>query len=234
MPVSSPCAPADGWSVTRGQTGQLRQDPFEAATPAPAHPCETLLGRQRVRGRESGQPRHLLVDPRVVLHRAGAQRIQALVDREVQARKPREVARDLDLRDLGLPRDLAAQQRRGDRRRSPARRAEAASSRPCPRPSARRPAAPRAAPGEAVRSRRRLFFDLHAHAALPARAATRRSISALWFISVTATRNRRVSFASQRDKRDAGEDFLPGQARQQRAGVLGRLRPTNSLKVGAA
>ena len=71
-------------------------------------------------GMRLGQPldaRHKLVDARVVLHRARAQRIHAQVDGVVPRREPREVADDLDLAQLRQqPRRLAmriAQQRRG-------------------------------------------------------------------------------------------------------------------------
>ncbi|HLE60768.1 MAG TPA: aminomethyl-transferring glycine dehydrogenase subunit GcvPA, partial [Thermoanaerobaculaceae bacterium] len=40
---------------------------------------ELVLGLQRVELREPGEAHHLLVDPRVVLHRAGAERVQPLV-----------------------------------------------------------------------------------------------------------------------------------------------------------
>ena len=42
-----------------------------------------------------------LIDARVVLHGAGAQRIHAQVDRVVPSREPREVADDLDFAQLG-------------------------------------------------------------------------------------------------------------------------------------
>ena len=46
------------------------------------------------------QPRHKFVYPRVVLHRAAAQRIHPQIDRVVPRREPREVANDLNLAQL--------------------------------------------------------------------------------------------------------------------------------------
>ena len=107
MPASSPWAPAEGCSVTRARpvsSARIALEPPGQLERALGH----LLGRERVRRREAGQARDLLVDPRVVLHRAGAERIEARVDREVQLREAREVADDVDLGDLGLALDLAA------------------------------------------------------------------------------------------------------------------------------
>ena len=99
-----------------GEPGQLGEDALE-----PPGQLQGALGHrlrsEGVRRREARQARHLFVRPRVVLHGAGAQRIEALVDREIQAREPREVAGDLDLGDLGLAGDLAAAQALGDRDR---------------------------------------------------------------------------------------------------------------------
>src|SRR5205823_728975 len=51
-----------------------------------------------------------LVDPRVVLHGAGAEWIEAGVDSEVARRELGEVPQDLRLRELGEPRRLRAAQ----------------------------------------------------------------------------------------------------------------------------
>ena len=84
MPVSSPCAPAAGCSVT-------------ASMPAIAHSVllqpvhhfqralHRLVGLQRVDAGEAGQAGHVLVDLGVVLHGAGAERIEAAVDAVVAA-----------------------------------------------------------------------------------------------------------------------------------------------------
>jgi hypothetical protein len=67
-----------------------------------------LLLLERVKSREAGQTDDHLVDARVVLHRAGAEGIEAGVDAEVAGRELREVAHELRLRDLGQPRRLSA------------------------------------------------------------------------------------------------------------------------------
>jgi hypothetical protein len=80
----------------------------------------TLAERLRqigMRIRNSLNRRDRLVHPRVVLHRAGAERIHAEVDRIVPCRQPREVANDLDLAHLRhhakITAQAIAQQRRG-------------------------------------------------------------------------------------------------------------------------
>src|SRR5690242_13241553 len=50
---------------------------------------------------QPGQPRQLLVEARVVLHRAGAERVEAAVDRVILLREPREVADHLRLAETG-------------------------------------------------------------------------------------------------------------------------------------
>ena len=136
-----------------GESRQLGEDALE-----PPGQLEGALGHrlrsEGVRRGEARQARHLFVRPRVVLHRAGAQRIETLVDRKVQPREPREVAGDLDLGDLGFPGDLAATQRLGDRdrRRHVQRRQRVADLSLAA--SARRPAARRAARGAGGRPRR--------------------------------------------------------------------------------
>ncbi len=60
---------------------------------------------------ETGEPRERrepLVDPRVVLHRAGAERVEARVHAEVAGRELGEVADELELRHLGQARRLGA------------------------------------------------------------------------------------------------------------------------------
>ena len=64
--------------------------------------------------RERDEP---LVDARVVLHRAGAERIEARVDAEVARRQLGEVPDQLELRHLGEPRRLGAPKRLGHLRR---------------------------------------------------------------------------------------------------------------------
>src|SRR5579871_100090 len=50
---------------------------------------------------EAGEPCHFLVQARIVLHRAGAERIEPRVDRIVHSRQPDEMAHDLRLRQTG-------------------------------------------------------------------------------------------------------------------------------------
>ena len=63
-----------------------------------------------VQARVTRQRRDPLVEPRVVLHRAGAERVETAVEVEVATREPVEVADDLRLGDLRQPRRLLAQQ----------------------------------------------------------------------------------------------------------------------------
>ena len=82
-----------------------------------------LLGRMQAG--VPGQRRDLLVQARVVLHRARAERVRARVEVEVAARETVVVAHDLGLGDLGQSRAFSAQQLRRDQlveRRSRARR----------------------------------------------------------------------------------------------------------------
>ncbi len=69
-----------------------------------------ILVLQRMEIDEPGEPRRDLVHARVVLHRAGAERIEAGVHSEVPRRQGREVANELGLRDLGQPGRLLAAQ----------------------------------------------------------------------------------------------------------------------------
>ena len=71
--------------------------------------------RQRVQPREAGHARHVLVDLRVVLHRARAERVEVRVEPVVHARQPRVVAHHVELRDLrqrgrGAAQELLGQQ----------------------------------------------------------------------------------------------------------------------------
>src|SRR3569832_530955 len=78
-----------------GQGGQpLHQvgDEFE-------HALHRLLRLERVDVAEARQPRHLLVEARVVLHRAGAERIEPGIDRVVHARQAHIVTDYLRLRE---------------------------------------------------------------------------------------------------------------------------------------
>src|SRR5260370_25469824 len=59
-------------------------------------------------GSDAVKPGYEFIDTRVVLHRAGAQRIHAQVDGEVPRRKAREVAENFDLADFGKSFDTRA------------------------------------------------------------------------------------------------------------------------------
>ena len=64
--------------------------------------------------REARQRDDALVDAWVVLHRAGAERVEARVDAEVAIGEVREVTNDLVLRELRQPRRARAGERRGN------------------------------------------------------------------------------------------------------------------------
>ena len=99
--------------------GDVRQaaDLGQRALEAP-HQLQRPLGALRVLRRvQAGvarQGRDALVEPRVVLHRARAERVGAGVEVEVAPRDPVVVADDLGLGDLGQVGGLLAQQVRRD------------------------------------------------------------------------------------------------------------------------
>ena len=85
MPQSSPCAPAFGRHRDRRHAGQLDQPVRQLVRSAPARPAPSTDRLQRMDVGEARQPRHLLVQARIVLHRARAERIEPAVDRVVLA-----------------------------------------------------------------------------------------------------------------------------------------------------
>ena len=91
----------------RVEPRDLREDLLQ-----PPHQLEralrALLLLVRVQIAEAGQHDDALVDARVVLHRAAAERVEAGVDPEVARRELGEVADDLRLGELGQPRRLGA------------------------------------------------------------------------------------------------------------------------------
>ncbi len=95
------------------QAGDLRQRPLQAP-----HQLERPLGAlgvlRGVQARVARQRRNALVDARVVLHRARAERVGPGVEVEVAARDPVVVAHDLGLGDLGELCGLGAQVLLGD------------------------------------------------------------------------------------------------------------------------
>jgi hypothetical protein len=95
--------PGGGLEGDRGQAGDLGEDSLQAP-----HQLEgslrALLFLQRMEILEAGQVDDPLVHARVVLHRAGPERIEAGVNAERPRREVREVADQLGLGDLGEPR----------------------------------------------------------------------------------------------------------------------------------
>ena len=103
--------------------GRLERDRVEAAHLGedllkPPHELERalrgillLVGMEVAEARQVDDP---LVHSRVVLHRAGAKRIEARVDAEVAVGQAREVPDELRLRDLGEPRRPPAGELLGD------------------------------------------------------------------------------------------------------------------------
>ncbi len=85
----------------RLQGDRIHAGDFEQALLEQTHDFQAalreFLGLQWVLGGEAVEPGHEFVDAWVVLHRAGAQRVHAQVDRVVPGGKPGEVAQDFDL-----------------------------------------------------------------------------------------------------------------------------------------
>ncbi len=95
------------------EAGDLGQPALELV-----HQLERALGQRlrliRVEAGEALEARGRLVDPRVVLHRAGAERVAAAVHAEVEARQPGEVAHEVDLAHLRQARRRRAARPRRD------------------------------------------------------------------------------------------------------------------------
>ena len=92
----------------RGHAGHLEQPAAELGDQV-ERARDRRQRLQRVDVGEAGQPRHLLVEARVVLHRAGAERIEPDVDRVVLLGEPHVVAHRLRLGEAGqVDRRLAA------------------------------------------------------------------------------------------------------------------------------
>ena len=92
----------------RVEAGDLAQDLLQRATRARARPAQRRPRLSGCRSRKPGSADEPLVDARVVLHRARAERIEARVDAEVARRERGEVAQHLGLGELGQARRLAA------------------------------------------------------------------------------------------------------------------------------
>ena len=109
----------------------LGEDPLQRP-----HQLERTLGAfvllMGVQIPESGQPSDALVDPRVVLHRAGAERVEARVDAERPVCERREVANELGLGELRQSRSAGTSEpgRQLGLRQAVVRHASGASTRP--------------------------------------------------------------------------------------------------------
>ena len=93
------------------ETGDLGEDLLQLPHQL-QRALRALVFLVRVQVGEPGQRDHALVDARVVLHRAGAERVEAGVDPEVPIGEIREVADDLVLGQLGQARRLLAREAR--------------------------------------------------------------------------------------------------------------------------
>jgi hypothetical protein len=91
----------------RGQPRDLLQDLLQPPLEL-EHPLRALVVLVRVEVAEAGQPPGAFVDARVVLHRAGAERVEAGVDAEVAVGERGDVADELRLGDLRQPRRMGA------------------------------------------------------------------------------------------------------------------------------
>ena len=102
MPQSSPCAPALGVMAMAGMPVSSRSQRDSSAISAmrARHGGERL---QRMDVAEARQPRHALVEARVVLHGAGAEREQPGVDAVVLLAEPHVVPHRLGLAEARQP-----------------------------------------------------------------------------------------------------------------------------------
>ena len=145
-------------------------------------------GLHRVRRGKASQSRDLLVDLRVVLHRAGAERIEAEVDRGVPGREPREVPDHVHFGELREPFEILAQRRASQHRRGVALGDVARRERESDAPRTAALEAQRLLVGEAVRGVAHPEpAALVAHRAAPASAPISRSIAARVASSVVQT-----------------------------------------------
>ena len=110
-PASSPCAPASGASDASSMpviSASMRCRPYMTASA----PCTSSAGCIGWASAKPGMRGDGVVDLRVELHRAGAERVHVRVDRPVELREPRVVAHDVELRQLGQAEVVAQQLRR--------------------------------------------------------------------------------------------------------------------------
>ena len=96
-PHNSPCAPALGDIATAGMPVSVVSQ-FISCDDQLQRALRGGLRLQRMQVAEARQPRHLLVEARIVLHRARAERIEPAVDGVVLARQPHIMADRLPAR----------------------------------------------------------------------------------------------------------------------------------------
>ena len=121
-PHNSPCAPALGLIATECMPVSVDQPVGELVDQRIG--ALHRVGRlQRMDVGEARHPRHLLVEPRIVLHRARAEREQAEVDRVILAAEPGIMAHRLGLGEAGeADRRVALEAAEARRRRRSASR----------------------------------------------------------------------------------------------------------------
>ena len=192
-------------------------------------PWDAAIGLERVRRGEAGQPRHALVDLGVVLHGAGAERVEAEVDRGVPGGQAREVAHDLDLGELGQARQVVAHgvgAEAAPRGRPQARRCAGSWQPTRPGPAAleeQRLLVGRRAVTAGVSRERRPCASLMRRRA-PARLASRRSICARVASSVVQTSTAGPSSGAYGARSRPADDPLLARPRKRRRSGVGDAR----------
>ena len=180
-------------------------------------PCASSSGANGCRSRNAGQVRHRVVDARVVLHRARAERIERRVDAERLLREPREVAHDVELAVVGQRQIVAQRAVRASSVRAAGRVGDSGS---------RGPLAVSKISGRVRRGQRH-------EPESPQSAATRRSMSALRRELGRGHQDAVVEFGIEAPEIEAAEDLLRSAApRARRPRGRGRAS-TNSLNNGA-
>jgi len=91
-------------------TADLGEHPFKPVEQGQGS-LKQLWTSHRVNLRETGQARHHFVDLGIVLHRAGAERVELALDREISLREAREMTQDFQFSQFGKTGDLIAQKR---------------------------------------------------------------------------------------------------------------------------
>src|SRR5207247_6089029 len=104
-----------GLERDRREAGDLGQSVLELGA-EPERALGALLILKRVQVTEAGECGEPLVDARVVLHRAGAEGVEARVDAEVACRELGEVAHEIRLRQLRQPGCFGSAKLAGDLR----------------------------------------------------------------------------------------------------------------------